>query len=76
MARNEQLERRLADHPDDRATYEVYADWLQTQGDPRGELILLMLRAEDQPNARLAAQISAFQQRHVHELHVAFGGTL
>ncbi|MEO9158197.1 MAG: hypothetical protein ABI591_21455, partial [Kofleriaceae bacterium] len=42
----------------------------------RGELILLMLRAEDQPNARLAAQISAFQQRHVHELHVAFGGTL
>lgn len=76
MARNEELERRLADHPDDRATYEVYADWLQTQGDPRGELIMLMLRAEDQPNARLAAQISAFQQRHVNDLHVAFGGTL
>lgn len=76
MASNEELERRLADHPDDRATYEVYADWLQTQGDPRGELIMLMLRAEDQPNARLAAQISAFQQRHVHDLHVAFGGTL
>ena len=37
---------------------------------------MLMLRAEDQPNARLAAQISAFQQRHVHDLHVAFGGTL
>ena len=76
MARNEELERRLADHPEDRASYEVYADWLQTQADPRGELIMLMLRAEDQPNARLAAQISAFQQRHVHDLHVAFGGTL
>lgn len=77
MARNPELERRLADHPDDRASAEVYADWLQTQGDPRGELIALMLRAEEVPTASLATQISAHEQRHANELRgTGFAGSL
>lgn len=77
MARNDELERTLADHPDDRASYEVYADWLQTQGDPRGELIALMLRAEQAPSPQLATQISAHEQRHASELRgTGFAGSL
>ncbi|MEO8552058.1 MAG: TIGR02996 domain-containing protein [Kofleriaceae bacterium] len=77
MVRNLELERRLADHPDDRESYEVLADWLQTQGDPRGELIALVLRAEQAPSAGLATQISAHEQRHANELRGAgFAGAL
>ena len=36
-----ELEARLLDHPDDREACMVYADHLQTLGDPRGELIAL-----------------------------------
>ena len=61
MARNEALEHRLAERPQDRGGYEVYADWLLGQGDPHGELIMAMLRAEDAPSRELAAQIAALQ---------------
>ncbi len=33
----EAFERALVDNPDERATSSAYADWLQEQGDPRGE---------------------------------------
>lgn len=46
----------------------VYADHLLAQGDPRGELIALMLRAEDAPDPALATQISAHEQLHAGEL--------
>ncbi len=35
------------DNPDDDAPRTVYADWLQEQGDPRGELIALQLSTTD-----------------------------
>jgi len=38
--RNDDLEREILAAPDDPQAYLVYADWLQTQGDPRGELIV------------------------------------
>ena len=78
MARNEELERRLCDHPEDRQSYEVYADWLQLQDDPRGELIMLMLAAEENPSTRLATQISAHDQRHANAFRgpAPFGGNL
>lgn len=41
MARDQALEAKLIDNPADHAAYLVYADWLQSQGDPRGELIKL-----------------------------------
>jgi len=40
------LEARIAEDPDDEAAYAVYADGLQRQGDPRGELIALQLARE------------------------------
>lgn len=39
MERNEDLERAIANAPDDFSSYVVYADWLLEQGNPRGELI-------------------------------------
>src|SRR5688572_29970061 len=41
MARNPELEQALLANPDDEQSYQVYADWLQAQGDPRGELASL-----------------------------------
>ncbi|MBA3503688.1 MAG: WGR domain-containing protein [Myxococcota bacterium] len=40
-ARDEKLEAAIASDPDNADAYLVYADWLQGQGDPRGELIVL-----------------------------------
>ncbi len=40
-ARNPELEVPLLENPYDRAAWVVYGDWLQQQGDPRGEYIAL-----------------------------------
>lgn len=42
----------LAD-PANEEAWTVYADWLQEQGDPRGELMMLQLKRKSRPNARL-----------------------
>jgi uncharacterized protein (TIGR02996 family) len=39
MAQNPQLEAAILEQPNDAARYAVYGDWLQAQGDPRGELV-------------------------------------
>lgn len=44
-ARHSELERQLRDAPDQPAPYLVYADWLQEQQDPYGELIALGVAA-------------------------------
>lgn len=41
------LESALIENPDDVATHYAYADYLQEQGDPRGEFIQLQLASED-----------------------------
>jgi uncharacterized protein (TIGR02996 family) len=41
------LESALVENPDDLATHHAYADFLQEQGDPRGEFIQLQLALED-----------------------------
>jgi len=41
QARNPALEDAIREAPDDVDGYLVYADWLQQQGDPRGELIVV-----------------------------------
>jgi uncharacterized protein (TIGR02996 family) len=46
-ARNESLEALIAAAPDKAENYLVYADWLTSQGDPRGELITLQHSASD-----------------------------
>ena len=46
-ARNPALEAAIVADPNDREAYAVFADWLQTQGDLRGELISLQLANKD-----------------------------
>jgi uncharacterized protein (TIGR02996 family) len=50
VARNEALEAELAREPDITAPFLVHADWLQAQGDPRGELIAIQAGLADQPS--------------------------
>jgi uncharacterized protein (TIGR02996 family) len=53
------LERALLDDPDDLAAHSAYADWLNEQGDPRGEFIQVQLALEDpgrDPKEREAMQ--------------------
>jgi uncharacterized protein (TIGR02996 family) len=48
-ARNPELERAILEDPENHAVYEVYGDWLQSQGDPRGKLIALELACVGKP---------------------------
>ncbi len=52
-ARNDALEQALIADPNDRAAWAVFADWLQEQGDPRGELVSLQLGNKDKAAAAL-----------------------
>jgi uncharacterized protein (TIGR02996 family) len=61
-ARTRDLEAAIAADPDDLAAYEVYADWIQTLGDPRGGLIVAQLAAERSAAARAIAD--AYLGRH------------
>jgi len=52
-ARNPELEKAIVANPTDREAYAVFADWLQEQGDPRGELISLQLANRDKAARQL-----------------------
>lgn len=55
-ARNPDLEAAIAANPLDRDAYVVFADWLQQQGDPRGELMSLQLAGKDDEAEALLAK--------------------
>lgn len=63
---NPDLEAAILANPDDLASYLVYADWLQSHGDPRGELISVQ-------HARLSADTPALRKRE-EQLMRAQGG--
>ena len=52
-ARNPELEKAIVANPMDRDAYAVFADWLQEQGDPRGELIAMQLGNRDKAARQL-----------------------
>lgn len=55
----EELEAAIREAPDDPAPYEVYADWLDQQGDPRGRWMLLQqARARPGIDAGLEVEIA------------------
>jgi uncharacterized protein (TIGR02996 family) len=57
--------RELVAHPDDAQQFQVYADQLQDQGDPRGELIALQLKREQQvTDATLREREAALLEQH------------
>ncbi|QJW96556.1 TIGR02996 domain-containing protein [Frigoriglobus tundricola] len=50
------FERAIIENPDDVASYSAYADWLQEQGDPRGEFIAVQLALEDESRPKEARE--------------------
>jgi uncharacterized protein (TIGR02996 family) len=61
MARHPELEAKLIDNPGDVDARLIYADFLQSKGDPRGELIVLQHRGKD-------AEADAYIAAHADEL--------
>ncbi len=59
-ARHPELEAAVEADPYDREAYSVLADWLQEQGDPRGELIALQLAGKDKAAKALIAKQAAY----------------
>ena len=59
IARDEGLEATVREHRDDPAPYLVYADWLQSQGNPLGELLVLAQRNKKKPAEALAKKITS-----------------
>jgi uncharacterized protein (TIGR02996 family) len=55
-ARNPALEAAIARDPHDRDAFAIFGDWLQEQGDPRGELISLQQAGKDKAANKLLAQ--------------------
>ncbi len=53
---NPDLEARILANPDDRDAYLVYGDWLQSKGDPRGELIAVQIKRSQADTDELRAQ--------------------
>jgi uncharacterized protein (TIGR02996 family) len=62
---NPELERAIAERPDDAEAYSVLADWLHDRH-PRGELIALQLRAETDPE--LLPEVERYLETHADVL--------
>jgi len=79
-ARNPELEKAIEADPEDVNAYSVLGDWLQGQGDPRGELIALQIAHKDkQARALIQKQADYFlgpladhQETHDGEHRPAF----
>lgn len=66
-ASNPELEAAILKDPDNAEAYLVYADWLQAQGDPRGELIALQhaaLQASGEEATSLKRKASALLRKY------------
>ena len=74
MARNLELEALIAKAPDDVGNYNVYADWLIQQGDPRGELINAQIKREAGADTNLDETIGGLLEKHAAEWLGALGG--
>jgi len=74
-AREPTLEAAILADPYDAAAYAVYGDWLQKQGEPRGELIALMLALEgkltEERKTAVRAQIRRLLLLHARALYGA-----
>src|SRR5204863_3882450 len=52
---NPKLEQAIVEDPDDDALRLIYGDWLQQQGDPRGELIAVQQKLSGVTGSRVAS---------------------
>lgn len=67
MRLKEELEARILDDPEDRAAWAVYGDWLAASGDPRGELVAIMLAIESSLDDRLLEREQQLLERYRHQ---------
>jgi uncharacterized protein (TIGR02996 family) len=66
-ARNPGLEQAIYDAPEDLGAWQVYADWLQSEGDPWGERLSLGLAhaaAKGAPKTKLKKAIDKLDEEH------------
>lgn len=71
-ARNLELEAAIVDAPEDLDAWQVYADWLQSQGDVWGERLSLALqrdKAKGAAKAKLTKQIATYDETHAEALY-------
>jgi uncharacterized protein (TIGR02996 family) len=71
-SRNLELEAAIADDPDNLDAWQVYADWLQSQGDVWGERVSLALqrdKAKGPAKAKITKQIEAYDAEHGEALY-------
>jgi predicted DNA-binding WGR domain protein len=71
-ARNPELEAAITADSGDLAAWQVYFDWLQTQGDPwgeRGNLAIARDKAKGAAKTKLTKQIEAFDEEHGEALY-------
>jgi uncharacterized protein (TIGR02996 family) len=68
-----ELEAAILADPDSPAGYSVYADWLEQQGDPHGELINVQLARETSSDPELATRERELLAAHANKL---LGGLL
>jgi len=66
--RNRELEARIVAHPEDDESWSVYADWLESHGDPRGEVLAIAMRAEKARDPKLELIANARLIRHAPQL--------
>ncbi len=74
--RDATLEAAILDDPYDAGAYGVYGDWLLTHGDPRGELIALMLGLERKLSEEQTTRTRSQIRRHLLEHSDQFYGRL
>lgn len=70
-ARDLQLEQRIVANPDDHDSRLIYGDWLQAQGDPRGQQIALrnaLERAPVEQRDELRDQVDSYEAQHAAHL--------
>ncbi len=63
--RHHELELAIASDPEAPASYSVFADWLQSQGDPRGNVMATAIAAEARGDDKSFAKEL---KKHVHDL--------
>ncbi len=63
--RHVELERAIAADPESPASYSVYADWLQAEGDPRGNIMAVAIAAEERGDEKAFPRLL---KKHVHDL--------
>ena len=62
--RNPDLEKAVFANPDSPDAFLVYGDWLQSKGDPRGELVVVQAALAKEPSAELRQQEADILNKH------------